>query len=89
MAAADHSETKSTRDITLSRPDSYQLTTRPTVATPVALENFIETPSFYGRSYLELPRLQAYTRLSLELEFRTFAKDGILLYNGQTATGTG
>ncbi|GFU12228.1 hypothetical protein NPIL_116421, partial [Nephila pilipes] len=36
-AAADHSETKSTRDITLSRPETYQLTTRPTVATPVTL----------------------------------------------------
>lgn len=55
----------------------------------VIIDNLIEMPQFFGRSFLELPRLQAYTRLSLELEFRTFAKDGILLYNGQTATGTG
>ncbi|KAG8193212.1 hypothetical protein JTE90_005560 [Oedothorax gibbosus] len=88
-AAADHSETKSTRDITFIRPETYQLTTRPTVATPVDQENVIVTPSFFGHSYMELPRLQAYTRLSLELEFKTFAKNGILLYNGQTSTGTG
>nr|XP_042908819.1 agrin [Parasteatoda tepidariorum] len=88
-AAADHSETKSTRDISVGRPETYQLTTRPTLATPISIGNFIETPSFFGRSYLELPRLQAYSRLSLELEFRTFTNDGILLYNGQTATGTG
>ncbi|GIX70531.1 hypothetical protein CEXT_321601 [Caerostris extrusa] len=45
-AAADHSETKSTRDITLSRSESYQLTTRPTVATPVTVgverENYLD-----------------------------------------------
>ncbi|GFY57256.1 hypothetical protein TNIN_318211 [Trichonephila inaurata madagascariensis] len=43
-AAADHSETKSTRDITLSRPETYQLTTRPTVATPVTLGTFKYNP---------------------------------------------
>lgn len=49
----------------------------------------VEIPAFSGISFLELPRLQAYTRLSLELEFRSFGGDGILLYNGQTATGAG
>nr|XP_042902800.1 agrin [Parasteatoda tepidariorum] len=87
--AADYSETKTIRDITLGLSNMEQAPAKPTLATPIPLKNFVEIPSFFGRSYLELPRLQAYTRLSLELEFRTFSKDGILLYNGQTATGIG
>ncbi|UYV69988.1 hypothetical protein LAZ67_7001389 [Cordylochernes scorpioides] len=76
-------EPKSTRDITLGLVPETPTTARPAVPPPV------EVPAFSGRSFLELARLQAYSRLSLELEFRTFSDQGILLYNGQTASGSG
>ncbi|EEC12873.1 agrin, putative [Ixodes scapularis] len=77
------------------------LSTRPTAATDEPQEETPEearapedlpalrVPEFSGRSYMELPRLQAYTGLSLELELKADAPDGILLYNGQTASGAG
>ncbi|GFR20054.1 basement membrane-specific heparan sulfate proteoglycan core protein [Trichonephila clavata] len=46
-------------------------------------------PLFSGKSYLELSKLEAYSRLAIELEIRTLANDGIILYNGQTASGKG
>lgn len=49
----------------------------------------LRVPEFSGTSYLELHRLQAYTGLSLELELKADDPDGILLYNGQTASGAG
>ncbi|KAI1287382.1 Agrin [Halotydeus destructor] len=78
---------KSTRELSLSVSEHFS--TRPTSATPILPEKPIEHPSFSGDSYIELPRIQAYTRLSIELEFVTFSQNGIVLYNGQTATGDG
>ena len=49
----------------------------------------ITIPSFFGQSFIEMPRLNAYTRLSVELEFLTFSENGLLVYNGQTANGEG
>ncbi|XP_075738835.1 agrin isoform X2 [Rhipicephalus microplus] len=49
----------------------------------------LRVPQFSGRSFLELHRLQAYTGLSLELELKADAPDGLLLYNGQTTSGAG
>ncbi|XP_077545401.1 agrin-like isoform X2 [Haemaphysalis longicornis] len=49
----------------------------------------LRVPQFSGRSFLELHRLQAYTGLSLELELKADDPDGLLLYNGQTASGAG
>lgn len=46
-------------------------------------------PHFNGKAYLELRRLQAYQGLSLEIEFKAYSSDGLLLYNGQTMTGAG
>ncbi|XP_067139294.1 agrin-like isoform X3 [Centruroides vittatus] len=82
-------ESKSTRDITLSLPENLFLSTGPTTARPIIDDTPVEVPAFSGTSFLEFHRLQAYTRLSLELEFRTFSNNGILLYNGQTSTGAG
>ncbi|XP_067139289.1 agrin-like isoform X1 [Centruroides vittatus] len=82
-------ETKSTRDLPLSLPENLYLSTRPTIASPTRNNEPLEVPAFSGNSYIEMHRLQAYTRLSLELEFRTFSNNGILLYNGQTSTGAG
>ncbi|XP_046396911.1 agrin-like [Ischnura elegans] len=48
-----------------------------------------EIPAFDGRSYVRLKRLKAYNKLSIEVEFKTYAKDGILLYNQQKSDGTG
>ncbi|XP_053203180.1 agrin-like [Panonychus citri] len=49
----------------------------------------ISIPSFFGESFIEMPRLNAYTRLSIELEFLTFSENGLLVYNGQTSSGEG
>ncbi|XP_015786514.1 agrin-like [Tetranychus urticae] len=49
----------------------------------------ISIPSFFGQSSIEMPRLNAYTRLSIEMEFLTFSENGLLIYNGQTANGEG
>lgn len=81
---------KSTREVSLH--ENILLSTGPTVPTqtmPEVMQTPIETPAFDGFSYIEIPRLQAYTRLSLEIEFQTLEENGILLYNGQTLTGEG
>lgn len=49
----------------------------------------VDIPSFSGKSYMEMYKLEAYVRLSLEVEFKTFANDGIILYNGQTSSRSG
>ncbi|RWS04342.1 agrin-like protein [Dinothrombium tinctorium] len=78
---------KSTRELTLSV--SEQVSTKPTAATPTLPETPITVPSFNGESFIEMQRLQAYTRLSIELEFISYTENAILLYNGQTASGEG
>lgn len=65
-----------------SAPDQ----TTPTLAAP---EERVTQPAFDGSTWLELPRLQAYARLTLELEFTALEPDAILVYNGQTPTGEG
>lgn len=52
-------------------------------------EVHVDVPSFSGKSFIELYKLEAYSRLSLEMDFKTFSNDGILLYNGQTASSSG
>ncbi|KAK7792852.1 hypothetical protein R5R35_009634 [Gryllus longicercus] len=59
-----------------------------TCDTPV-IERAYDIPAFDGRSYVRLKRLKAYNKLSLEVEFKTYANDGIILYNQQKADGTG
>ncbi|XP_033609084.1 agrin isoform X4 [Cryptotermes secundus] len=48
-----------------------------------------DIPAFDGHSYVQLKRLKAYNKLSLEVEFKTYANDGIILYNQQKEDGTG
>lgn len=45
--------------------------------------------AFNGHSYVRLKKLRAYYRFSLEMEFKSFADDGILLYDQQQADGSG
>ncbi|XP_022661641.1 agrin-like isoform X4 [Varroa destructor] len=83
---------KSTRDLQSlsSSPDDYF---RPTEASnglfAFTNDDSIQVPHFNGKAYLELRRLQAYQGLSLEIEFKAYSSDGLLLYNGQTMTGAG
>ena len=63
-------------------------TTPPTQSTN-AYKTEILTPSFSGTSFLELPRLEAYTRLTIHVDFTSFSDNGVILYNGQTASGEG
>ena len=47
-------------------------------------------PSFNGRSFIEVPRIQkARTDLSIEVAFQTLNTDGIILFNAQNPDGTG
>jgi agrin len=48
-----------------------------------------DIPAFDGHSFVQLKRLKAYNKLSIEIEFKTYANDGILLYNQQKSDGTG
>ena len=47
-------------------------------------------PSFAGRSYIQLRRLQhGFRELWIEMTFRSLEPDGVLLYTGQSADGVG
>ncbi|GAB6019276.1 hypothetical protein CHUAL_000876 [Chamberlinius hualienensis] len=48
-----------------------------------------DVPAFSGKSYLEMKRLRAYSQVAIEIEFKTFSNDGIILYNGQKPDGKG
>ena len=63
--------------------------TLPVITTSAPKKNFIKVPSFFGHSIIEMTRLSAYARLSIEIEFVSFTENGILLYNGQSLSGDG
>ncbi|XP_049948231.1 agrin-like [Schistocerca serialis cubense] len=46
-------------------------------------------PAFDGSSYVQLRGLKAYHKLSIEVEFITYASEGIILYSQQKEDGTG
>jgi coxsackievirus/adenovirus receptor len=48
-----------------------------------------DIPAFVGRSHVQLKRPKAHNKLSLEVEFKTYANDGIILYSQQKEDGTG
>ncbi|XP_049855385.1 agrin-like [Schistocerca gregaria] len=48
-----------------------------------------QIPSFDGQAYIEMKRLKAHNKLNIEIEFITYANDGLLLYNQQKEDGTG
>lgn len=73
------------KELTLSHSD---ITSSQTTSAP-NLSGIIQTPAFVASSYIELPRLQAHNQLSIELEFTAHVDSGLLLYNGQTASGDG
>lgn len=51
--------------------------------------SYIETPSFDGSSYIRLKPLKAYHKLNIDIEFKTFSENGVILYNQQKPDGTG
>ena len=46
-------------------------------------------PAFDGRSYIRMKPLKAYHKLSIEIEFKTYSHNGIILYNQQRFDGLG
>lgn len=50
---------------------------------------YIETPSFDGTSYIRLKPLKAYHKLNIDIEFKAFSENGVILYNQQKPDGTG
>lgn len=51
--------------------------------------SYIETPSFDGSSYIRLKPLKAYHKLNIDIEFKAFSENGVILYNQQKLDGTG
>lgn len=51
--------------------------------------NYIETPSFDGRAYIRLKPLKAYHKLNIDVEFKSFSENGVVLYDQQKSDGTG
>ncbi|XP_050436691.1 agrin-like [Adelges cooleyi] len=49
----------------------------------------IKAAAFNGHSYVQLKKLKAYHRFNLEMEFKSFSGDGILLYDQQQSDGFG
>ncbi|XP_066155435.1 agrin-like isoform X4 [Euwallacea fornicatus] len=66
-------------------PENY---TGPSCETEVVLKQY-ETPSFSGRSYVTLKTIEAYNKLIIEMEFKSYTYDGILLYNAENEDGIG
>ncbi|KAH1022933.1 hypothetical protein HUJ04_012244 [Dendroctonus ponderosae] len=62
--------------------------TGPSCETEIVLKQY-ETPSFSGRSYAILKTIEAYNKLIIEMELKSYAYDGILLYNAENEDGTG
>ncbi|XP_018333493.1 agrin isoform X1 [Agrilus planipennis] len=55
---------------------------------PISKTNF-DVPSFDGQAYIRLKPLKAYYKLSIEIEFKAYTNNGILLYNQQRENGQG
>ncbi|XP_044740905.1 agrin-like isoform X2 [Chrysoperla carnea] len=49
----------------------------------------IETPSFDGMSYIKLRTIKAYHKVNIEIQFKSYTDDAILLYNQQHTDGSG
>ncbi|GJQ68230.1 hypothetical protein Trydic_g10765 [Trypoxylus dichotomus] len=48
-----------------------------------------EVAAFDGKSFIRMKPLKAYHKLSIEMEFKTYSNNGILLYNQQRPDGLG
>lgn len=49
----------------------------------------IEIPAFSGQSFIQLKPLKAYQKFSVEIEFKSYTENGILLYSQQRVDGAG
>ncbi|XP_063395298.1 agrin-like isoform X4 [Cydia fagiglandana] len=54
-----------------------------------SLTPYIETPFFDGSSFIRLKPLKAYHKLNIDIEFKAFTENGVILYNQQKYDGTG
>ncbi|XP_050313632.1 agrin-like isoform X2 [Anthonomus grandis grandis] len=66
-------------------PENY---TGPSCESEIVVKQY-NTPSFSGRSYAILKTIEAYNKLIIEMEFKSYTYDGILLYNAENEDGTG
>lgn len=55
----------------------------------IGYRKIVKIAGFLGNSTIEMPPLQAYNRLSIELDFMTHSENGLILYNGQANNGDG
>ncbi|XP_063616673.1 agrin-like isoform X6 [Cydia splendana] len=54
-----------------------------------SLTPYIETPFFDGSSFIRLKPLKAYHKLNIDIEFKAFTENGVILYNQQKYDGSG
>ncbi|VVC98300.1 unnamed protein product [Leptidea sinapis] len=50
---------------------------------------YIDTPAFDGSAYIRLKPLKAYHKFNIDIEFKAFSQNGVILYNQQKIDGTG
>lgn len=48
-----------------------------------------QTPAFHGQSFVELKKMKAQDKFSIEIEFKSLLTDGILLYAQQNKDHNG
>ncbi|KAK7579954.1 hypothetical protein V9T40_000583 [Parthenolecanium corni] len=53
------------------------------------IKHDIEIPAFSGQSFIQLKPLKAYQKFSVEIEFKSYTENGILLYSQQRVDGAG
>ncbi|XP_076261775.1 agrin-like isoform X1 [Rhynchophorus ferrugineus] len=66
-------------------PENY---TGPSCEKQIVLKQY-DVPSFSGNSYVILKTIEAYNKLIIEVEFKSYTYDGILLYNAENDNGFG
>ena len=66
------------------------MATQPTMPTlePWHIE-LARSPFFSGNAYIELPTLQAYSKVAIQIELVPFDTDGVILFNAQTESAEG
>nr|XP_018901101.1 PREDICTED: agrin-like isoform X3 [Bemisia tabaci] len=60
-----------------------------TLCAEIAERKEYKIAAFNGQSYAQLHSIKAYHKLSIEMELKTYANNGILLYDQQHEDGTG
>lgn len=79
---------KSTRKV-LNTESEATMGTGPTMPTLHWDSESEQMPFFNGKAYIEMSTLQAYSKVSVQVELIAYEAEGVILFNAQTSTGEG